>query len=110
MQQIKVVLVPKQHQHPTKHLLLNYCISHPHSTLLICPYITTTLLINHTSSNNNKGGDESRASPSSNAKLDMSASPARKQQQQQRIFSASYNLKHDSMRNIGARHIRGSAV
>jgi hypothetical protein len=50
----------------SERLLLNYCIGHPESTLLLYPYITITMLINHASPTSGPG------KPKPNAKLQLS--------------------------------------
>mmetsp|Transcript_19939 Transcript_19939/g.30804 ORF Transcript_19939/g.30804 Transcript_19939/m.30804 type:complete len:346 (+) Transcript_19939:296-1333(+) len=37
----------------TQQLLLNYCMGHPESTMVLCPYGSNNLLINHSSKNPN---------------------------------------------------------
>jgi hypothetical protein len=50
----------------SERLLLNYCIGHPESTLLLYPYITSTMVINHASPASGPG------KPKPNAKLQLS--------------------------------------
>jgi hypothetical protein len=50
----------------SERLLLNYCIGHPESTLLLYPYITSTMVINHASPTSGPG------KPTPNAKLQLS--------------------------------------